>query len=96
MPSDVMQRFHSDPDEMGVIDWHEIDYCPLYLVDNKSPHYDPGWFSEVMESVSVLNMDAPHSWIPSKPSAAFRQAVVMIKSEQEHAAAYRVRKNEEW
>lgn len=96
MPSDVINRFHSEPDEMGIIDWHEIDRCPLSLVDNRSPYYDPQWLSEVLESVSALNMKAPHSWIPSNPSAAFRDALVMIKSEQEHASAYRTQNSEDW
>ncbi len=96
VPSDVAGRFHSEPDEIGIIDWLEVDRCPLYYIDNKSPAYDSGWLIEVFEAVGVLNMGAPHSWIPGEPSAAFRDAVVMVKSEQEHASAYRSKNSEEW
>jgi len=96
MPSDVIGRFHSEPDEIGIIDWFEVDRCPLSYIDSNSPHYDPGWLVEAFEAVGVLNMNAPHSWLPVKPSGAFRDAVVMIKSEQDHAAAYRSKHSEEW
>lgn len=96
MPSDVLGRFHSEPDEIGIIDWVEVDRCPLPLIDNRSPYYDPGWLVEVFEAVGSLNMGAPPGWLPVNPSAAFRNAVVMVKSEQDHAAAHRSKTGEEW
>jgi len=96
VPSSVAGRFHGEPNEIGIIDWLEIDRCPLSYIDNRSPSYDSGWLVEVFEAVGVLNMGAPHGWIPEQPSAAFRDAVVMVKSEQEHASGYRSKHSEDW
>ena len=95
-PSDITKYFHGEPDEIGLIDWFEVDRCPLYLVDRASPHYDPGWMVEVFEAVGSLNMGCPSSWLPSKPSAAFRDAVIMVKSEQDAASAFRAKHDEDW
>jgi hypothetical protein len=96
MPSDVLQRFHSAPDEIGEIDWIEIDRCPLRFIDSRSPEYDAGWLAEVFEAVSVLNMGAPSEWLPVNPSAAFRDAIIVLKSEQDAAAALRSKNDEDW
>ena len=95
-PNDVIGRFHSEPDEIGDIDWFEVDRCPIRFVDHRSPEFDGDWLSEVGETVSTLNAGAPSSWITSKPSAAFRASVIMVKSELEHAAAFRSKNNEDW
>jgi hypothetical protein len=96
MPAEVMARFHSRPDEVGEIDFFEVSRCPLYMVDDLSPHFDPGWLAEVYEAVGTLNLGAPSNWLPSSPSSAFRDAVIMVKSEQEHASAHRAKHEEDW
>lgn len=96
MPSDVLQRFHSAPDEIGEIDWIDVDRCPIRFVDTRSPEYDAGWLVEVFDAVSVLNMGAPSQWIPANPSGAFRDALIVLKSEQDAAAALRAKNEEDW
>lgn len=96
MPAEVLARFHGKPDEIGEIDFFEVSRCPLYLIDDLSPHYDPGWLFEVYDAVGALNFGAPSDWLPRSPSSAFRDAVIMVKSEQDHAAAFRSKHDEDW
>lgn len=95
-PDDMIGRFHGEPDEMGFIDWHEVGRCPLRFVDPLSPYYSSEFIDEVFEAASVINMGAPLDWIPSKPSAAFRDALIMVKSHQESASYFRSKHSEEW
>lgn len=95
-PTEMIGRFHSQPDEMGIIDWWEVNRCPIRHVDSSSPYYDPAFFEEVFEAVGVINMGAPLGWIPSNPSGAFRDALIMLKSEQDSASFFRSKHSEEW
>ena len=96
LPADVLARFHSEPDEIGEIDWFEVDRCPLRFVDPASPYHEQDFFGGVFEAVGVINLGAPLSWIPERPSSAFRSAVAMVKSEQTEAQLFKSKNDEDW
>ena len=96
LPTEVLRKFHSEPDEMGFIDWHEVDRCPIRYVDPSSPCFEMGFFDEVFDGVAILNAEAPSHWLPTNPSAAFRSALIVVKSEGASASAHRMKNEEDW
>tara|TARA_B100000989_G_scaffold15362_1_gene10307 strand:+ start:9234 stop:9575 length:342 start_codon:yes stop_codon:yes gene_type:complete len=84
-------------DELGAMEWTEIDRCPLVMVDPGGPHYNPDtWLQEVAGMLWELQAGVPPGWLDITPTAVTRDGLVTIKSQVDKAAAYRQLKNEEW
>ena len=95
-PSNAFNGFYAGPDEMGHIDWLEVDRCPLRQVDPIGPQFDPGWLGDVAGFLWELQAGIPPGWLDIVPTAVTRDGLVSIKSAVDAASAHRAKTNEEW
>jgi|21_taG_2_1085346.scaffolds.fasta_scaffold00369_17 hypothetical protein len=96
MPSQVGASFCSPPDQLGYIDWLELDRCPLVYVDAGSPFGEPTWVNDIAGHLREINAKLPQSWHPTDPTPALRDGIVTLKLNAEAAASHRTQNEEDW
>lgn len=96
MPSDVFEAYLDFVDEDGIPHYFEVDFCPLAMVDHTAPGFDPGPLADIMAASRSIAAGVPDSWVLQNPTDALTEGVVLLKSEVDSAAHFRMSKDEDW
>ena len=96
MPSDVLAQFEGDRDASGRPDVLEVDRCPLAMVDPKSPAFGEGWLGAVSDVARGIAGDFPASWLPSDPTPALTDGVLVLRAASDAASRKRADEKGTW